>query len=89
MNFRIKTKRLGKIWYLDVDHLDPLDIVFNDKLCKVFTLYDKYNTGELLINLTESYSLVYDNTVLINDDDLLKYFTTALAANADIQHQWC
>lgn len=77
MDYRIKAKRLGNKWYADLDHLDPEDIAFNDKLCKVFDLYDTYKRGELEIELNEVYSIVYDNTIFINDDDLLKYFTTS------------
>ena len=77
MNCRIKAKKLGNKWYLDINHLDPIDIAFDDKICKVFTLYDTYNIGELEIELTETYSIVYNNTIFINDKDLLRYFTTS------------
>lgn len=76
MNYRIKTKKLGNRWYLDVDHISPSSIAFNDKICKVFNLCDTYNYGELTISLMEEYSLVYNNNIFINDADLLKYFTT-------------
>ena len=77
MNYRFKAKRLGNLWYLDINHLDPVDIAFNEKICKLFNLYDKYNNGELELKLDEVYSIVYPNTVFFNDDDLLRYFTTA------------
>lgn len=77
MNYKINVKRLGNRWYLNIDHTDPRDIAFNDKLCKVFSLYDTNNSGELEIELIELHSLVYDNTIFINGDDLLRYFTTS------------
>lgn len=77
MNYRIKVKKLGNKWYLDIDHLDPRHIEFNEKLCRVFNIYDIFNQGQLDIYLIETYNIVYDNTVFINDEDLLRYFTTS------------
>ena len=76
MNYTIIIKKLGNRWYLDINHLDPSDILFNDKLCKVFNLFDKNNNGKLYIHLIEEYSIIYQNTIFINDEDLLRYFTT-------------
>ena len=77
MDYTIVVKKLGNRWYLDVDHENPLDIAFNDKLCRVFNLYDKYNQGQLYIVLVEEYSLIYYNTLFVNDEDVLRYFTTS------------
>lgn len=81
MNYILKTKKLGNNWYLDIDHIDPDDIRLNEKICKVLTLLDKNNNGELEIVLTESYSIVEENTIFINDEDLLSYFTTSDSIN--------
>lgn len=76
MNYTIKAKKLGRNWYLDVDHIDPSDILLNNKISKVFNLIDKNSSGELTIVLNECYSIIEPNTIFINDDDLLNYFTT-------------
>lgn len=73
MNYQLTAKRLGHNWYLDVDHLDPYDIKFNDKICKVFNLF---NCDQLVLELKEVYTIVDNNTIFLNDEDLLKYFTT-------------
>ena len=77
MNYKLKAKRLGEYWYLDLDHIDPKHIQFNDKIDKVLNLYDIYNAGELEIELTEVYSVIQDNTIFFDEKDLLRFFTTA------------
>ena len=83
MNYTFKTKRLGNNWYLDIDHEDPNSILLNEKISKTLTMIDKFNRGELTIELSESYSIIRPNTIFINDDDLLNYFT--VADNMDIR----
>ena len=76
MNYRFYAKKLGDNWYLDIKHSDPMNIAFNEKVNKVFDLIDKSQTGCLEIYLFESYSFVPDNAIYVNDEDILRYFTT-------------
>ena len=76
MNYRFYAKKLGDNWYLDVRHTDPVDIQLNEKISKVFNVLDKSKSGCLEILLFESYSFVPDNSVYINEEDILRYFTT-------------
>ena len=76
MDYRLYAKKLGSNWYLDVEHLDPVDIALNEKICKVFNILDKSKTGCLEIVLLESYSFVPENAIYVNDEDILRYFTT-------------
>lgn len=76
MDYTFTVKKLGNKWYLDIDHTDPFSILFNDKINKVFTLCDIYNEHELEIALIESSGFIMDNNIFLNDEDLLKYFTT-------------
>lgn len=76
MDYRFTIKRLGNTWYLDIDHNDPYDIMFNKKLSKVFTMYDKYGKGQLELNLIEIHSIIFPETMFFNEQDLLTYFTT-------------
>ena len=76
MNYRFYAKKLGNNWYLDINHTDPIDIAFNEKINKVFNILDTSQNGCLEITLYESYSFVPDNAIFINDEDVLRYFTT-------------
>lgn len=76
MNYRFNAKKLGDNWYLDVKHLYPSDIALDTKICRFFNVLDKNNSGTLEILLLESYSFVPENAIYINDEDLLRYFTT-------------
>lgn len=76
MNYRFYAKKLGDYWYLDIKHTDPFDITFSEKVNKVFNVLDKSQSRTLEILLFESYSFIPDNALYINDEDILKYFTT-------------
>lgn len=76
MNYTFRAKKLGSFWYLDVEHLDPYTILFNQKICRVFSKIDKNNIGELSIFLDECNTIIEPNTIFIKDEDLLRYFTT-------------
>lgn len=77
MDYKFTVKQLGNKWYLDMDHLDSKEISFNEKINKVFNLYDKLKTGQLTIELVEMYSIMDENTIFINDEDLFRYWTTS------------
>ena len=44
MNYRFKAKKLGSNWYLDVEHMDPIDILLNEKISRVFDKIDKIDS---------------------------------------------
>ena len=83
MDYVITTKKLGNNWYLDMIHDNPMAIMFNEKISRFFSQVDIYNEGILQIYLTECHSIIPDNTIFINDLDILKYFTTS--DNIDIR----
>ena len=77
MNYNIKLKKLGNHWYVDLIHQDPSQITLNERIERFLNFIDKEKTGELSVVLQENYSLVYSNSLFINEDDLLRYFTTS------------
>ena len=77
MNYRIRIKKLGNHWYPDIEHNDPYDLSLNDKIDRFLDFFDKENSGELEVYLLETYSFIENNTILFNDDDILRYLTTA------------
>ena len=92
MDYVITTKKLGNNWYLDIIHDNPTAIMFNKKISRFFSQVDVYNEGILQIYLTECHSIIPDNTIFINDLDILRYFTTS--DNIDIRfsvydHEFC
>lgn len=76
MDYRFNIKKLGSHWYLDINHDNPIDLCFDEKIEKTLSKLDKNNSGLLVLLLSESYSIVYPNTIFINDEDILRYFTT-------------
>lgn len=43
---------------------------------KLLTLWDKYNVGELRFELLEAHSLLYENTIQFNENDIWTYLNT-------------
>ncbi len=76
MNYRIGIKKLGGHWYPDIEHENPLDLMLDEKVERALNVLDKNNDGELLIYLWETYTFVDNNTIVFNDDDILRFLTT-------------
>ena len=76
MNYQFKVKKLGDHWYPDIIHEDPSDLCLSDKIERYLSIIDKDNLGCLEVTLYESCGFIDETTILMNDDDLLEYFTT-------------
>lgn len=76
MNYELNVRKLGNHWYVDLAHLDPIEISLNRKIERTLNQIDKENKGNLTVILRDNYSILFPNTLFINEDDLLEYFTT-------------
>lgn len=77
MNYKLRVKKLGSHWYPDIEHDDPYDLMLNSKIDRFLDIFDKTRSGELDIYLWETYSVIDDSTIIFNDSDIRRYFTTA------------
>lgn len=73
MNYKLTIKKLGHHWYLDVDHDSPCDLEMDPKIDKILN-----RTGKSEINfiLYEIHSIIDDNTIFFEEEDIVRYLTT-------------
>lgn len=76
MNYKIRIKKLGSHWYPDIEHTDVSVLSLNEKIEKVFNIFDKEGSGLLELYFWETYNMVDNATVMFNDEDILRYLTT-------------
>jgi len=74
MNYKFTAKKLGQHWYLDINHDSPLDISLDEKIEKYFSLIT--NKDSLSFVLYEIHSIVDDNTIFFDEEDIVRYLTT-------------
>lgn len=67
-------KKLGKHWYLDTDHEDPLVLIMDTKVERYLNVLDRYNDAYVLITLIQQGIVIHSyGLVEIKDADITKY----------------
>jgi len=76
MNYRFTVKKLGDNWYLDIKHDSPFDILLDSKIGHCLSRIDKSKSGQLRFTLYEIHSIIDDNTIYMEEEDIVRYLTT-------------
>lgn len=76
MNILITVKQIGNHWYPNIQHDDPMDLMLDPKIEKLFSYLDKNHCGELHFLLSEVHSWLEKNTIQFKDKDVIRWLST-------------
>lgn len=76
MATKIEIKRIGNHWYPCINHVDPYNLCLDEKIEKVFSLFDKDKYETITLYFYEQFEILQAGTLRFDETDMIRYLTT-------------